>query len=141
MSRDQISLNFLEAAEQNKAESEQTANQAPERANPESCLIHRDQIKLLNEVFGRVVKTTSSPEFVESIRKQGLIEPVLLRRCSSPPYKYELVAGYRRIAALQELGINEVPAIVRDIDDTTSLALSLIENLHRQNPNPLDLGR
>ncbi len=73
---------------------------------------------------------------VSSIRENGLLQPVVVR-----PDKeggWEVVAGERRFRAVQELGWTRVPVVVRDVDDRTMLVLALIENLQREDLNPLD---
>jgi len=78
-------------------------------------------------------------DLVNSLREKGIIQPILVR----PSGKlFELVAGERRWRAAQELNLNEIPAIVReDIDDASSLELSLIENIQREELNPIEEAR
>jgi ParB family chromosome partitioning protein len=71
----------------------------------------------------------------DSIRAQGLIQPVVLRRRSG---EYELIAGERRWRAAQLAGLQQIPAIVRDIDDHQAAALALIENLQREDLDPIE---
>jgi len=74
-------------------------------------------------------------ELADSIKAQGVIQPLIVRERSG---SFELIAGERRWRAAQLLGLKEVPAIVREADDRTVLELALIENLQRENLNPLD---
>jgi ParB family transcriptional regulator, chromosome partitioning protein len=74
-------------------------------------------------------------ELADSIKAQGVIQPLIVRERSG---NYELIAGERRWRAAQLLGLKEVPAIVREADDRTVLELALIENLQRENLNPLE---
>jgi len=74
-------------------------------------------------------------ELAESIKAQGIIEPILTRMRNG---KYELVAGERRLRAAKLAGIAVIPAIVKDFTDQQSLELSLIENLQREDLNPMD---
>ncbi|HVN67918.1 MAG TPA: ParB/RepB/Spo0J family partition protein [Candidatus Sulfotelmatobacter sp.] len=74
-------------------------------------------------------------ELAESIKVQGVIEPILTRMRDG---KYELVAGERRLRAAKLAGIAAIPAIVKDFSDQQSLELSLIENLQREDLNPMD---
>src|SRR4029077_4367968 len=71
-----------------------------------------------------------------SIRAQGLMQPVLVRPVDRD--KYELIAGERRWRAAQMAGLDEVPALVREVPDESALALSLIENIQREDLNPLE---
>ncbi|MFP4155709.1 MAG: ParB/RepB/Spo0J family partition protein [Halothiobacillaceae bacterium] len=78
---------------------------------------------------------TALAELADSIRAQGVIQPVVLRRRSG---EYELIAGERRWRAAQLAGLERVPAVVRDIDDAQAAAIALIENLQRENLNPVE---
>ena len=75
-------------------------------------------------------------ELADSIREKGLIQPVILRR--GPDGRYELIAGERRWRAAQRAGLTELPAVLRDADEEDVLELALIENLQREDLNPLD---
>ena len=74
-------------------------------------------------------------ELADSIKAQGIIQPLLVRPKADG---FELIAGERRWRAAQQLGLSEVPVIVRDADDRAVLELALIENLQRENLNPLE---
>ena len=74
-------------------------------------------------------------ELVESIRQQGIIQPLIVRRIDG---KHELIAGERRWRAAQEVGLTEVPVIIRTASDLEVLELSLIENLQREDLNPIE---
>jgi len=75
-------------------------------------------------------------ELVHSIREVGLLQPIVVRR--SGPDRYELIMGERRWRASQEAGLETIPAIIRDTDDTDMLRDALLENLHRAQLNPLE---
>jgi ParB family chromosome partitioning protein len=75
-------------------------------------------------------------ELVFSIREVGLLQPVVVRR--SGPESYELVMGERRWRAAQEAGLETIPAIVRETEDSDMLRDALLENLHRSQLNPLE---
>ncbi len=83
----------------------------------------------------RSIKDESLAELAESIREKGVIEPVIVRRSGSG---YELIAGERRFRAVQKLGLPEIPAIIRQATDQEALELALIENIQRENLNPVD---
>jgi ParB family chromosome partitioning protein len=74
-------------------------------------------------------------ELADSIREQGIIQPLIVRPRDGG---YELIAGERRWRAAQLVGLKEIPAIVREADDASVLELALIENLQRENLNPLE---
>ncbi len=74
-------------------------------------------------------------ELADSIKAQGLIQPILVRAYGG---KFELIAGERRWRASQLAGISDIPAIVRDMDDQSVAAVSLIENIQRADLNPLE---
>jgi len=74
-------------------------------------------------------------ELVDSIRQHGIIQPLIVRRIDG---RHELIAGERRWRAAQELGLSEVPVIVRAASDLEVLELSLIENLQRTDLNPIE---
>jgi len=71
-----------------------------------------------------------------SVRELGVLQPVLVRPAGED--RFELVAGERRWRAAKRAGLPTVPAIVREVDETTSLEHALVENLHRQDLNPLE---
>jgi ParB family chromosome partitioning protein len=79
-------------------------------------------------------------ELAASIRSQGVMQPVLVRPLGSPGdrERYELIAGERRWRAAQMAGLEEVPALVREVPDDAALAMSLIENIQRENLNPIE---
>ncbi|WP_308189168.1 ParB/RepB/Spo0J family partition protein [Nostoc mirabile] len=80
--------------------------------------------------------TQKLEELSRSIQKLGILEPLLIRPL--PSGDYELVAGERRLRASQMAGLTEVPVVVRDIDDITTYQVRLVENLQREDLNPLE---
>lgn len=83
---------------------------------------------------------TGLEDLAQSIKDKGLLNPLIVRRLSDGTY--ELIAGQRRFLACQRLGWETVPAIIRDItDDTDVTILSLVENVHRADLNPIDKAR
>ena len=77
-------------------------------------------------------------ELADSIKAQGVVQPIVVRPLSATPGQYELVAGERRWRAAQLAELHEIPAIVRDISDQETMAIALIENIQRQELNPLE---
>lgn len=80
----------------------------------------------------------SLEELTQSIKEKGVIQPVLVRRVGDD---YELIAGERRLRATKALGMKEIPVILKEIEDRDSLELSLIENIQRQDLNPIEEAR
>jgi ParB family chromosome partitioning protein len=78
----------------------------------------------------------SLAELAESIKTQGIMQPVLVRPVSTG--RYEIIAGERRWRAAQLAALSEVPALVREVPDEAVLAMSLIENIQREDLNPLE---
>jgi ParB family transcriptional regulator, chromosome partitioning protein len=74
-------------------------------------------------------------ELVQSIREKGILQPLVVRRKGD---RYELIAGERRWRAAQKAGIKEVPILVKDVSESELLELSLIENIQRENLNPIE---
>ena len=75
-------------------------------------------------------------ELANSIRVQGLMQPIVVRAIGEG--RYEIIAGERRWRASQQAGLERIPALVRDVPDQVAIALALIENIQRQNLNPLE---
>jgi len=84
-------------------------------------------------------------ELADSIRSQGIIQPIVVRplgaAVNGQPVRYEIIAGERRWRAAQLAGLHEIPAIIRDIPDEAAVAMALIENIQRENLNPLEEAR
>jgi len=85
------------------------------------------------------------PEALEdlcnSIKSQGVLQPVLVRPMANGPTPYELVAGERRLRASKMAGLTEIPALVRALSDMETLAIALIENLQRSDLNAIEEAR
>ena len=79
-------------------------------------------------------------ELAESIKSQGIMQPILVRKVSAGTHagKYEIIAGERRFRAAKLAGLSEVPVLVRDVPDQTAAAMALIENMQREDLNPLE---
>lgn len=87
----------------------------------------------------REFKEEELVELANSIRENGLLQPIVVRRApTGSALEWEIVAGERRWRAVTRLGWQEVPAIVRDVDDRTMLVLALVENLQRSGLSPLE---
>ncbi|MBT6058330.1 MAG: ParB/RepB/Spo0J family partition protein [Gammaproteobacteria bacterium] len=75
-------------------------------------------------------------ELANSIKKQGVMQPIVIRPISSD--KYEIIAGERRWRATQIAGLDTIPAIIKPVGDEAAIAMSLIENIQRENLNPIE---
>tara|TARA_Y100000590_G_scaffold424187_1_gene530784 strand:- start:1132 stop:1977 length:846 start_codon:yes stop_codon:yes gene_type:complete len=80
-------------------------------------------------------------ELTNSIKEQGVIQPIVVRPDKSSEGKYEIVAGERRWLASQNAGLHEVPVVILDIDDVKSLEFAIVENVQRQDLNPIEEAR
>ncbi len=87
-------------------------------------------------------------DLANSIRAQGVVQPIVVRPIEMPgaapgsrPSRYEIIAGERRWRAAQLAGLNEIPAIIRRVPDEGAIAMALIENIQRENLNPLEEAR
>ncbi|HEX2492683.1 MAG TPA: ParB/RepB/Spo0J family partition protein [Steroidobacter sp.] len=84
-------------------------------------------------------------ELADSIKAQGVVQPIVVRPLheegSGQPRRYEIIAGERRWRAAQLAGLHEIPAVVRRVPDEAAIAMALIENIQRENLNPLEEAR
>ena len=82
-------------------------------------------------------------DLADSIKAQGVVQPIVVRPINKGGTKrqYEIIAGERRWRAAQLAGLQEIPAVVRDVPDEAAIAMSLIENIQRENLNPLEESR
>lgn len=94
-----------------------------------------DLIKLPQQQPRRYFDPQKMKQLVESVRNHGIIEPLLVRLFDG---MYELVAGERRYRAAIELKLKKVPVVIRELTDEEALQLALIENLHREDLNPIE---
>ena len=91
------------------------------------------------------MRPESLGELADSIRSRGLVQPILVRPLPRPnpteSQRYEIIAGERRWRAAQMAGLAEIPAVIRDVPDEDAVAMALIENIQRENLNPLEEAR
>jgi ParB family chromosome partitioning protein len=83
----------------------------------------------------------SLEDLTNSIKEQGIIQPIVVRPEKTSEGKYEIVAGERRWLAAQNAGLHEVPVVVVDVDDLKSLEFAIVENVQRQDLNPIEESR
>lgn len=77
-------------------------------------------------------------ELADSIKKQGVLTPIILRNVQNKPYLYEIVAGERRFRAAKMANLSKIPALVKTLDDKNAMEIALIENVQRENLNPVE---
>lgn len=94
------------------------------RANPRQPREHFDDMAL--------------ESLASSIRSAGLMQPIVVRSRADQPGRFELIAGERRLRAAERIGMKTIPAVVREVDDRTAAEWALIENLQRQDLNPIE---
>jgi ParB family chromosome partitioning protein len=126
-----------------------TSSTAPARsANPPGEELARIPVDLLQR--GRYqprldMRPESLQELADSIRAQGVVQPIVVRPLAAQKpgdvMRYEIIAGERRWRAAQMAGLHELPAVIRRVPDEAAVAMSLIENIQRENLNPLEEAR
>jgi ParB family chromosome partitioning protein len=91
------------------------------------------------------MRPESLQELADSIRAQGVVQPIIVRpvpaQRAGEPVRYEIIAGERRWRAAQMAGLHDIPSVVRHVPDEAAVAMSLIENIQRENLNPLEEAR
>jgi ParB family chromosome partitioning protein len=91
------------------------------------------------------MRPESLQELADSIRAQGVVQPIVVRPVAAQrpgePRRYEIIAGERRWRAAQMAGLHDIPAVIRNVPDEAAVAMSLIENIQRENLNPLEEAR
>jgi ParB family chromosome partitioning protein len=91
------------------------------------------------------MRPESLSELADSIKSQGLVQPILVRplpnRNPGESQRYEIIAGERRWRAAQMAGMADIPAVIRDVPDDAAVSMALIENIQRENLNPLEEAR
>jgi len=104
--------------------------------NASFITIRTDQIRIGRFQPRETIRPEGLEELKASIRRSGVIAPIVVRPVAHGTY--ELVAGERRLRASQALGIHEVPAVVKALSDREALEFSIVENIQRENLNPLE---
>lgn len=119
------------------------AGQGEELANLPLDLLQRGRYQPRTDM-----RTDTLTELADSIRAQGVVQPIVVRALEpaaggapGTPQRYEIIAGERRWRAAQMAGLAEIPAVIRRIPDSAAIAVALIENIQRENLNPLEEAR
>ncbi len=87
------------------------------------------------------IRQDTLQNLADSIKAQGVVQPIVarpLKKKNGAVQRYEIIAGERRWRAAQMAGLQEIPAVVRDVEDDAAIAMALIENIQRENLNPLE---
>lgn len=127
-----LSSMLSKSALQHAAENTEAESLGPDRLRK----LPLDMIKPGQYQPRSVFDTDKLEELAESIRHQGIIQPVVVRRFSDD--EYELIAGERRWRAAQLAGLQEIPAIIREVPDEIAIAMALVENIQREDLNPVE---
>ena len=120
-------MNVQHAAEHQQAE-----------ANPagQLTMLSRKQIQAGKYQPRTHMDETALNELAESIKEQGLMQPIIVRTIAEG--RYEIIAGERRYRAAGIAGLDEIPVLIKEVDDKNALSLALIENIQREDLNPLE---
>jgi ParB family chromosome partitioning protein len=124
--------------------SRNTAAPAPIAADPAPSPDHTPQTLPIEQVAPnpnqprREFEPTALMELTQSIERDGIIQPIIVRKTS--PKEYQIIAGERRWRAAKAAGLKEVPVVVREADDQQVLELAIIENIQREDLNPIELA-
>ena len=117
----------------------------PVRADEEMARIPVDLLQRGRYQPRLDMRPESLQELADSIRAQGVVQPIVVRPLAAQPAggptRYEIIAGERRWRAAQMAGLHDVPSVIRHVTDEAAVAMSLIENIQRENLNPLEEAR
>ena len=86
----------------------------------------------------KIFNETSLEELTNSIKERGIIQPIIVRNSNDDKSKYEIIAGERRWLAAQRAGLHEVPVVITEANDLKSLEFAIVENVQRDDLNPLE---
>ena len=86
----------------------------------------------------KIFDESNLEDLTNSIRERGLIQPIIVRKSAEDISKFEIIAGERRWLAAQKAGLHNVPVVITDVDDLKSLEFAIVENVQRQDLNPLE---
>jgi ParB family chromosome partitioning protein len=89
----------------------------------------------------KIFDEESLKDLTSSIKERGIIQPIIVRKSNIDIAKYEIIAGERRWLAAQKAGLHEVPVVITNVDDLKSLEFAIIENVQRNDLNPIDEAR
>ncbi len=134
---------LLGGGKSNKAEPAEATSAGESSAAPSSAQAEKGQSALPVEYLQRGryqprrhFDENKLQELADSIKAQGMVQPIVVRSVGDK--SYEIIAGERRWRAAQLAGLAEVPVFIREVDDQTAMAMALIENIQRDDLNPLE---
>ena len=114
---------------------EQPSHETDDKSHEKLCHLPVDLIQRGKYQPRREMDPEALQELADSIKSQGIIQPLIVRSIGD---KYEIIAGERRWRAAKLAGLSEVPVIIRSIPDEAAIAIALIENIQRENLNPIE---
>ena len=89
----------------------------------------------------KIFEETKLEDLTNSIKERGIIQPIVVRPSKTENKKFEIIAGERRWLAAKKAGLNDVPVVILNVDDEKSLEFAIVENVQRQDLNPVDEAR
>jgi len=138
-------LGSTKASEAETAPGADAASPAPRGLDEELAKIPVDLLQRGRYQPRLDMRPESLQELADSIRAQGVVQPIVVRplvaQRPGEPLRYEIIAGERRWRAAQMAGLHRIPAVIRNVPDDAAVAMSLIENIQRENLNPLEEAR
>lgn len=132
-------LDALLGGAKNRAQESQVTSQTPPAPSAQDGALRQIPIDLIQpgKYQPRIdIRNESLEELAASIKAQGVMQPIVVRAISSN--KYEIIAGERRWRATQLAGLDRIPALIREVNDNAAIAMALIENIQRENLNPIE---
>lgn len=130
-------LGAKEEVEETLEKAEQSSPEELKASGEDLRLVPIDLIERGQYQPRRVIDENSIEELAESIRQQGIMQPIVLRPLAGGG-RYEIIAGERRWRASQKAGLADIPALIKDVTDEAAIAMALIENIQRENLNPME---
>lgn len=108
--------------------------------NKSNIVLYKEMSQIVPGVFQprRVFATEALADLVVSIKEKGVLQPLLVRKNPRQPETFEIIAGERRFRASKMAGLTKVPVIIKDFSDKEALEVAIIENLQREDLNPLE---
>ncbi|MFK4753950.1 ParB/RepB/Spo0J family partition protein [Oceanobacter antarcticus] len=115
-----------------------TADLPSEQADGDLIHLSLDVIQPGQYQPRRDIQPEALEELADSIRAQGLMQPIMVRLLAGSEDRYEIIAGERRWRASRMAGLEQIPALIRNVPDDAAIAMALIENIQRENLNPME---